>query len=70
MSKPQLNKAQQRAKEYVDSNRVEKTISEMINSLVHTRDKKPLIFMIKYLANLCTKEELELNGISVEGPYP
>lgn len=42
----------------------------MINSLVHTRDKKPVIYMIKYLANLVTKEELELNQISVEGTLP
>ena len=42
----------------------------MINSLVHTRDKKPIIYMIKYLANLVTKEELELNQISVEGTLP
>lgn len=65
-----LNKAQAKAKEYVDKHKVEKLISEMVNSLVHTRDKKPIIYMIKYLANQCTKEELEDNGIQVEGPLP
>lgn len=65
-----LTKAQAKAKEYVEKHKIEKIISEMTNSLVHTRDKKPCIYMIKYLANLCTKEELEENGISVEGPLP
>lgn len=72
-----LNEAQRKAKEYVDEHRIEKIVSEMINSLVHTKDKKPLIFMvssfnvqIKYLSNLVTKEELEQNGIRVEGPFP
>jgi len=41
-----LNEAQKKAKEYVDEHKVEKIISEMINSLVHTKDKKPIIFMV------------------------
>lgn len=41
-----LNEAQRKAKEYVDEHRIEKIVSEMINSLVHTKDKKPLIFMV------------------------
>ena len=65
-----LNKAQAKAKEYVDKHKIEKLISEMVNSLVHTRDKKPIVYMIKYLANHWTKEELEENGISVDGPLP
>ena len=65
-----LNKAQARAQEYLDKNKIEKLISEMVNSLVHTRDKKPIIYMIKYLTNYCTQEELEQNGISVQGPLP
>jgi len=31
-----LNEAQKKAKEYVDEFRIEKVVSEMINSLVHT----------------------------------
>lgn len=72
-----LNEAQWKAKEYVDEHRIEKIVSEMINTLVHTKDKKPLIFMvswfdnkIKYISNLVTKEELAQNGIQVEGPFP
>ena len=42
----------------------------MLNSLVHSRDPKPIIFMIKYLSNLVTESELEENGIKVTGPTP
>jgi hypothetical protein len=65
-----LNKAQAKAQEYVQQHKLEKLISEMVNSLVHTRDKKPIIYMIKYLANYCTQEDLDQNGISVQGPLP
>lgn len=65
-----LNKAQAKAQEYVSKHKLEKLISEMVNSLVHTKDKKPIVYMIKYLANYCTQEELEENGIKVDGPLP
>lgn len=65
-----LNKAQAKAEQYVQTHKIEKLISEMVNSLVHTRDKKPIVYMIKYLSNYCTQEELEENGIQVKGPLP
>jgi protein-arginine kinase len=65
-----LNKAQAKASEYVQKHKIEKLISEMVNSLVHTRDKKPVVYMIKYLANYCTQEELDDNGIKCQGPLP
>ncbi|CAI2363990.1 unnamed protein product [Moneuplotes crassus] len=65
-----LNKAQAKAQEYVQKHKIEKLISEMVNSMVHTRDKKPIVYMIKYLSNYCTEEELEENGIQVKGPLP
>jgi hypothetical protein len=65
-----LNKAQAKAQEYIKKHNVEKIVAEMVNSLVHTRDKQPLVFMIKYLANHCTQEQLEQNGINITGPLP
>jgi len=49
---------------------IEKIISEMLNSLVHSRDDKPIVFMIKYLSALVTESDLFENGISVKGPIP
>jgi len=43
-----LNEAQKKAKEYVEEFKIEKIISEMINSLVHTKDKEPIIFMVSH----------------------
>jgi hypothetical protein len=42
----------------------------MLNSLVHARDPNPTIFMIKYLANLVSEQELTENGIQISGPLP
>ena len=42
----------------------------MLNSLVHYKDPKPIIFMIKYLANQATKEELRDAGIEISGNLP
>lgn len=47
-----LNKAQEKAKSYVSEHKIEKTISEMLNTLVNNRDKKPVIFMVSSLASL------------------
>lgn len=65
-----LSKAQEKARLFIEEHKVEKVISEMLNSLVHARDPNPIIFMIKYLANLVTEQELNENGIQVSGPLP
>lgn len=58
-----LSRAQEKARLFIEEHKVEKVISEMLNSLVHARDPQPIIFMIKYLANLVSEQELNENGI-------
>jgi len=70
MEQKQFSKAQEKAKAFIDEHNVEKIVSEMLNSLVHARDNSPVIFMIKYLSNLVTEQELRENGIEVHGPLP
>ena len=41
-----MSRAQEKAKSYIEENNIEKVISEMLNSLVHSRDSKPLVFMV------------------------
>ena len=65
-----LSKAQAKARQFIDEHNVEKILGEMLNSLVHARDPQPIIFMIKYLSNLVTEQELNENGIQVAGPLP
>ena len=40
------NKAQEKARSFIEEHRVEHIISEMLNSLVHARDPQPMIFMV------------------------
>ena len=44
-----MSRAQEKAKSYIEEHNVEKIISEMLNSLVHARDPKPIIFMVTIL---------------------
>jgi len=41
-----LSRAQEKAKSFIDEHRIEKVVSEMLNSLVHARDPQPIIFMV------------------------
>ena len=65
-----LSRAQQEAKMYVENHRLEKFVGEMLNALVHSKDPNPSIFMIKYLANTVSPEELANHGITIEGKLP
>ena len=44
--KQQLSRAQEKAKAYMEEHNIDKTIGEMLNSLVHSRDPSPIIFMV------------------------
>lgn len=44
-----LSRAQEKAKLFIEEHKVEKVISEMLNSLVHARDPNPIIFMVRAL---------------------
>ena len=47
-----MSRAQEKAKSYIEEHNIEKTISEMLNSLVHSRDSKPIIFMVRPTENV------------------
>jgi hypothetical protein len=55
VGRQQVSRAQEKAKSYMQEHNVEKILSEMLNSLVHARDPKPLIFMVcvSLLFTLC-----------------
>mmetsp|Transcript_7756 Transcript_7756/g.14735 ORF Transcript_7756/g.14735 Transcript_7756/m.14735 type:complete len:738 (-) Transcript_7756:209-2422(-) len=58
-----FNKAQLEAKAYVELHQVERIAGEMLNAVVHTKHPQPVLFMINYLKNLISKEELAKAGI-------
>ena len=59
-----------KVKNYFDKYNVEEIIADLLNSLGHAMSDQPVIYMIRFLANLCKPEDLKDNGISVDGPFP
>lgn len=57
-------------KDYLESNDLEKILSEMANSVVHSQDPNPIVYMIKYLTGLLTEEERIKFNINIDPPYP
>ena len=55
---------------YFENTGLNKIIQKMINSLAAERDPDPVIYMIRYLAFLRTKEQLARNGIVFTGEFP
>ena len=55
---------------YLEEYNIESIITEMINCLIHEKDKSPIVFMIKYLAGLLTEEERKKYNLSIPEPYP
>jgi len=56
--------------EYIKTHQLEKLISELTNSLVHSLSPNPIVYMIKYLTGLLTEEEKTENNINIPPPYP
>ena len=66
MSVQKLSKSQIEAKEYVDKHKLDKIISEMLNSLIYNKCEFPTIFMIKFLASKLNDSELKAVGIFIK----
>ena len=56
--------------EYLKFHDLESLISEMTNSVVHSLDPNPIVYMIKYLTGLLTEEERAEYKINIDPPYP
>ena len=56
--------------EYLKLHDLENLISEMTNSVVHSLDPNPIVYMIKYLTGLLTEEERTEYNINIDPPYP
>ena len=56
--------------EYLKFHDLESLISEMTNSVVHSLDPNPIVYMIKYLTGLLTEDERAQYKINIEPPYP
>jgi len=56
--------------DYLKFHDLESLISEMTNSVVHSLDPNPIVYMIKYLTGLLTEEERAEYKINIDPPYP
>ena len=41
--------AQKEARDYLERFKIEKTVGDMLNALIHARDEKPLVFMVTWI---------------------
>ena len=64
------NKNKELLKQYIDKHNLENIVSGMVNSLVHEKAERPIEYMIKYLAGLMTKEEMDKACFVIPGPFP
>ena len=60
-----LSKQLQDANNYFDLHKIEKTVSEVLNKTVQSKDENPLIYMIRCLADITPAEVLQSNGIVI-----
>mmetsp|Transcript_6861 Transcript_6861/g.12476 ORF Transcript_6861/g.12476 Transcript_6861/m.12476 type:complete len:101 (+) Transcript_6861:295-597(+) len=69
MESERLNKAQADAKEYIERHHLDVLMKRMLNSLVHSKDPQPEVFMIKYLLEHAglNPEQLLSTGLQVAG---
>jgi hypothetical protein len=60
----------QQYEKYLAEYGIEKTITEMLNSLVHEKSKTPIVYMIKYLAGMLTDEQRKEHNLMIPEPFP
>ncbi len=63
-SPERMNRAQKNAKEYMDKHMLEKIISDMLNTLIHARDEKPLVFMVRCAVGSCPVDQVSFEPVS------
>lgn len=60
-------KPQEDARRYVEQHSLERSLAQILNGVVQARPAKPRVWMIKFLAERCSPQELQEAGISVKG---
>lgn len=60
-------KPQEDARRYVEQHSLERFLAQILNGVVQARPAKPRVWMIKFLAERCSPQELQEAGISVKG---
>jgi protein-arginine kinase len=61
-----LNENQKSAADYIKNNNVDVLFAEMLNTLVQSNSKEPIVYMIRYLASLVDEADLKKENIKIE----
>lgn len=70
ITEPSKEERLNEAQKYLDEFDIQSVVSEMLNSLLHEKDKHPYVYMIKYLASMMSEEERKQFNLSIPGPFP
>ncbi|KRX06012.1 ATP:guanido phosphotransferase, N-terminal [Pseudocohnilembus persalinus] len=62
----ELTENQQKFKNFVEANKLEEILMDMLHTMSHNIIQNPIIFMIQYLSSYLTQEELLKYGINIQ----
>mmetsp|Transcript_141233 Transcript_141233/g.451419 ORF Transcript_141233/g.451419 Transcript_141233/m.451419 type:complete len:88 (-) Transcript_141233:116-379(-) len=60
-----LTKAQEEAQKYVDEYGLDRLITKMMNGIIADKPEDPKLYMVKWLSDRLTKEQLEEAGMEI-----
>jgi len=58
-----LTKAQEEAQRYVDEHGLDRLITKLMNTIIADKPEDPKLFMIKWLGDRCSDEQLQEAGM-------
>ncbi len=59
----QLTKAQEEAQRYVDEHGLDRLVTKMMNGMIAEKPEDPKLYMMKWLAERCNDDQLQLAGM-------
>ena len=65
-----INNRRDEIRKYIAHHELNSILSEMLNSVIHTKVDNPYLYMIKYLGKFISEEDKEKFDIQIPGPYP
>lgn len=67
-----LTKSQKKEKiqKYIKQHGINYVLSEMLNTVIHNKEKSPYLYMIKYLGKYISEEDKKKYEIVIPPPYP
>eukprot|EP00434_Breviolum_minutum_P008651 symbB.v1.2.007628.t1/scaffold470.1/size199496/5 len=58
-----ITKAQEEAQRYVDEHGLDRMVTKLMNGIIAEKPEDPKLYMIRWLAERCSDEQLENSGL-------